>query len=90
MKVRVDSLRRGQRFRCVSGFEWVYDRKDGALSGVHWADRATGGRDCFCGSALVQPLELDSPQVDPLETPVVIGPERLRGRSGGWGRGFTL
>ena len=54
---RIDTLRRGQRFRCVSGHTWTFDRKDHALSGAYYADGDHGKRDCFAGCAEVTLLD---------------------------------
>lgn len=55
-RVRIDSLRKGDRFKCCSNRKWTYDRHDHALSGASWAICDDGQRDCFCDSALVFPL----------------------------------
>lgn len=61
---RADSLRRGHRFRCISGRLWTFARRDGNFSeqwgGIIWADCDDGKHDCFCGSALVVPLGTNS------------------------------
>ena len=52
-RVRVDQLRRGDEFVCVSGHHWTYDRPDGALWGVYWCSREDGVCNCFAGCAVV-------------------------------------
>lgn len=51
-RVRIDTLRRGQRFLDIEGTAWTYDRIDGALSGVHHVHNVKGAS-CFAGCAEV-------------------------------------
>lgn len=53
--VRVDTLAKGRRFRCIQGQEWTYERLDGALTGVHHARRSDGFTSAFAGCAEVLP-----------------------------------
>lgn len=56
----MDSLRRGQRFLSYDGEEWTYERRDGALDGVHHVvdgDRRT----IFSGCAEVVLLDGGAP-----------------------------
>lgn len=65
MQRRVDELRKGQRFRCVSGHEWIFERQDGALSGAYKVRSAKDGRtNYFAGCAVVELLDLDPPDDD--------------------------
>lgn len=52
-RVRVDSLRKGDEFLDIQGGRWVYERKDGALSGALWVTNDTGFKTCFAGCAEV-------------------------------------
>ena len=53
--VRVDSLRKGQRFRCITGAIYTYIRPDGANRGGHHAKRASDElSDMFAGCAEVE------------------------------------
>ena len=51
-KVRVDSLRAGDRFRSIDGEVFTYERVDGASSGVHHVSNASE-RTAFAGCAEV-------------------------------------
>lgn len=50
-RVRIDTLRRGDRFVSIDGEEWTYIRIDGALSGVHHVGNDAGERASFAGCA---------------------------------------
>jgi hypothetical protein len=50
-RVRVDTLRKGQRFIAYDGVTYTYERIDGALSGVHHVTDGQGRRTCFAGCA---------------------------------------
>lgn len=54
--VRIDTLKKGQRFVDISGRVWVYERVDGALSGVHHVEGAGGFKTSFAGCAEVEVL----------------------------------
>ena len=56
-RVRVDSLRKGERFLSIDGARFTYVRPDGALSGVHHVVGDDGVTTCFAASAEVVPLE---------------------------------
>ena len=55
-RVRVDTLKQGARFECISGEAWTYERRDGASSGVHHVTGDTGKKTAFAGCAEVIPL----------------------------------
>lgn len=56
-KVRMDTLKAGDRFRCCQGMVWTYERRDGASSGVHHVIREDdGSKNMFAGCATVQLL----------------------------------
>jgi hypothetical protein len=51
--VRVDTLQRGDRFQCMQGGTYTFERVDGALSGVYHVVQDDGFRTCFAGCAEV-------------------------------------
>jgi hypothetical protein len=54
--VRIDTLRKGRRFRAVDGRQYTYDHVDGGVShGAHWVTREDGVANCFAGCAEVLP-----------------------------------
>lgn len=50
-RVRVDAMRRGDKFSDIGGNVWTYVRIDGALSGAHHVVSPTGERTYFAGCA---------------------------------------
>lgn len=55
-RVRIDTLRKGRRFRAVDGRQYTYDHVDGGVShGAHWVTREDGVANCFAGCAEVLP-----------------------------------
>lgn len=50
-RVRVDSLKRGERGIASDGETYTYERVDGALSGVHYVVYNGGERTTFAGCA---------------------------------------
>lgn len=50
-KVRVEELQKGERFTCASGDHYVYERVDGASSGVHHVVGKDGRKTSFAGCA---------------------------------------
>jgi hypothetical protein len=52
-RVRMDTLRRGDRFIAIDGDGYTYDRVDGASSGVHHVTCDDGARTSFAGCAEV-------------------------------------
>lgn len=55
-RVRVDSLRKGERFLSSHGERFTYARPDGARSGVHQVFAEDGSLTSFAASAEVVPL----------------------------------
>lgn len=54
--VRMDSLKSGDRFYCMVGRIYTYDRQDGASSGVHHVTHEDGSKTMFAGCAEVVKL----------------------------------
>jgi hypothetical protein len=52
-RVRVDALRRGQRFLSIDGKLFAYERVDGASPGVHHVVADGGERTAFAACAEV-------------------------------------
>lgn len=52
--VRMDSLRVGTRFICISGQEWTFTRRDGKSTGVYHVRRSDGFESMFAGCAEVE------------------------------------
>ena len=50
-RVRVETLKRGDKFRAIDGMVYTYDRVDGASSGVHHVTSITSGPTSFAGCA---------------------------------------
>jgi hypothetical protein len=50
-RVRVDTLKRGDRFVASDGLIYTYVRPDGALSGVHHVEGPSGEKTSFAGCA---------------------------------------
>ena len=59
-RVRVDSLKPGQRFLSMSNGCFTYERRDGALSGVYHVVDDAGGRTSFAGCAEVVMIRKES------------------------------
>ncbi len=54
MKRRIDSLSKGDKFTCASGDHYVFERVDGALSGVFHVVDSDGRKTSFAGCAEVE------------------------------------
>lgn len=52
-RVRVDSLRHGDKFIAVNGARYTYERRDGALSGAYHVTDTDGRKTWFAGCAEV-------------------------------------
>jgi hypothetical protein len=50
-RVRVDTFKRGDRFRAIDGMVYTYDRVDGVSKGVHHVTSMTGAPTSFAGCA---------------------------------------
>jgi hypothetical protein len=44
-------MHKGDRFLDYTGRVWMYERRDGALSGAHHVIAENGERSCFAGCA---------------------------------------
>lgn len=56
-RVRVDSMKRGDRFVAVGdGKVWTFERQDGGYSGAYHCVREDGYRSCFAGCAEGTPV----------------------------------
>lgn len=53
--VRIDTLGRGDRFVCVQGKRWTFERRHHAHSGAIIVRRDDGREDCFGACAMVTP-----------------------------------
>lgn len=66
-RVRVDTLRKGDRFIAADGIVYEYVRVDGALSGVHHVTGPGEEKTSFAGCA--QGVRVDTQPTQPTETP---------------------